>query len=233
MTRESDIAGLWARYVRERDVADRNALVEHYLPLVYSSARVLAARLPASVTRELLVSAGSVGLMEAVENFDPGRGVRFETFAERRIRGEMLIGVRELEDLSERMVSRRREVRRAIASHFARTGKKLDAEGLFEAGLIDRFTLKDAGRSRSSSERLLAVGVLDQAPESGEMFERIVAALEPLDRMIILLTFVEDMDAAEVGRTVGMTEKEVKARRRAIIDRLRDGKERLEGMLFS
>src|SRR5437016_5784897 len=68
----------------------RNDLLLHYLPLVETCARRLAARLPAEVDVEDLQIEGVLGLMDAIDQFDPGRGIKFETFAPRRIYGAML-----------------------------------------------------------------------------------------------------------------------------------------------
>ncbi|MFC1559476.1 sigma-70 family RNA polymerase sigma factor [Candidatus Margulisiibacteriota bacterium] len=69
--------------------------VEMYMPLVHSIASMVAGKgLPPSIDYNDLVSDGTVGLLKAWEGFDPGRGVKFETYASYRIRGEILDGLK-------------------------------------------------------------------------------------------------------------------------------------------
>ena len=77
---------LWARYLGHRNAADRTALTESYLSLVGYVVTRTKALLPRHVERENLAQHGVFGLIDAIERFDPGRGVRFETFAIPRIR---------------------------------------------------------------------------------------------------------------------------------------------------
>ena len=76
---------------------DRDALVEAHLPQVKFIADRLAAKLPPSVDREDLIGAGVLGLLDAVDKFDPERGVQFKTYAEMRVRGAMLDSLRSLD----------------------------------------------------------------------------------------------------------------------------------------
>jgi len=69
--------------------------VEAYMPLVHSIASMVSGKgLPPNIDYNDLVSDGTVGLMKAWENFDPERGVKFETYASYRIRGEILDGLK-------------------------------------------------------------------------------------------------------------------------------------------
>ena len=69
--------------------------IEAYMPLVNSIASMVSGKgLPPNVDYNDLVSDGTVGLMKAWENFDPNRGVKFETYASYRIRGEILDGLK-------------------------------------------------------------------------------------------------------------------------------------------
>ena len=69
--------------------------VEAYMPLVHSIASMVSGKgLPPNIEYDDLVSDGTVGMMKAWENFDPNRGVKFETYASYRIRGEILDGLK-------------------------------------------------------------------------------------------------------------------------------------------
>src|SRR5262245_59454266 len=81
-------------------LARRNEFITKYYACVEKVAKRLARRLPAHVDIGELISAGAVGLIEAAERFDPSRSIRFETFAETRIRGAMLDDLRARDTLS-------------------------------------------------------------------------------------------------------------------------------------
>jgi len=68
----------------------RDQVVIDYMPLVVHEARLMAERLPSSVESDDLVSAGTLGLLNAIERFDPSRDVKFRSYAVFRIRGAML-----------------------------------------------------------------------------------------------------------------------------------------------
>ncbi|MFH1386942.1 MAG: sigma-70 family RNA polymerase sigma factor [bacterium] len=82
---------------QKKRVSDKKlpASVAAYMPLVHSIASMVSGKgLPPNIEYDDLVSDGTVGMMKAWENFDPKRGVKFETYASYRIRGEMLDGLK-------------------------------------------------------------------------------------------------------------------------------------------
>lgn len=84
-------ARLWRAYKGRSDGRSRARLIEAYQPLVFKV--VMHLRLPGTMVMDM-IQEGTVGLIEAVERFDPGRGVRFSTFATYRIRGRILNALR-------------------------------------------------------------------------------------------------------------------------------------------
>ena len=72
----------------------RNRIMTQYLPLVKNVAGRMAMGFPRSVELDDLVSTGTIGLIEAIGNYDPERGVKFETYAVPRIRGAILDNLR-------------------------------------------------------------------------------------------------------------------------------------------
>jgi len=97
MKRDNDIEHWWQRWLESRDPVARDRLIVHYSPLVKFVAGRVGAGLPATVDPRDLISSGVLGLIDAVERFDPKRGVKFETFATPRIRGAIYDGLRELD----------------------------------------------------------------------------------------------------------------------------------------
>ena len=87
LLRPDEEAGLWQAYKGRGDAGSRARLIESYQPLVFRVAMHL--RLREEVVMDM-IQEGTIGLIEAVERFDPARGVRFSTFATYRIRGRIL-----------------------------------------------------------------------------------------------------------------------------------------------
>ena len=96
---EVDTSKLWKEYaLGDKDAF--NKLVEHYLPMVKITAGRMMLNLPRSVQEDDLYSAGCIGLINAVEKYDTGREVKFETYALSRIRGAMLDEMRRMDTVS-------------------------------------------------------------------------------------------------------------------------------------
>src|SRR5437899_10630819 len=70
--------------------AERDALINETLPLIKHIAHRVATRLPSNIEIRDLINAGVIGLLDAIEKFEPERNVKFKTYAEVRIRGEIL-----------------------------------------------------------------------------------------------------------------------------------------------
>src|SRR5258708_4656713 len=92
---------------------NRDALIEDHLPHVKYVAERLAAKLPPWVDINDLIGAGMLGLLDAVDKFDPSKGVMFKTYAEMRVRGAILDSLRDLDWAPRSMRRRAREVEAA------------------------------------------------------------------------------------------------------------------------
>ena len=90
-----EVAALWRRFKVSRDARTRDAIINHYAYLVKITSGRVVTSLPPNLERDDLVSAGVVGLIKAVDQFDPGRQVKFETYAIALIRGAILEMLRE------------------------------------------------------------------------------------------------------------------------------------------
>ncbi|MCL2260514.1 MAG: FliA/WhiG family RNA polymerase sigma factor [Fibromonadales bacterium] len=90
-----DLEALWTEYKDHGSHAARDKLLAEYTPLVRYTAQRMAINLPRSVQLGDLIGAGVMGLIKAVESFDSGREVKFETYATHKIRGAILDDLRE------------------------------------------------------------------------------------------------------------------------------------------
>ena len=85
---------LWLEFIETRDPKLRDKLVETYIPLVKIIANKMSISLPSYVEREDCISDGYIGLIQAVDRFDPSLGYKFETFASIRIKGAIIDSLR-------------------------------------------------------------------------------------------------------------------------------------------
>jgi len=92
-----DIDELWNEFNKSRDDHYRNLLMEHYRHLVKYAAERVHSKLPKKVELDDLISAGSFGLMDAINAYDPSRGVKFETYCVPRIKSSILDELRSMD----------------------------------------------------------------------------------------------------------------------------------------
>ena len=100
-------------FPEEPDFRDREFLITECLPLVKFVAHRISARLPAHVEVDDLIHSGILGLMDAVKKFEPGRNVKFKTYAEQRIRGAILDGLRDLDWVPRSLRRKKKDIENA------------------------------------------------------------------------------------------------------------------------
>lgn len=220
-----------AHYATPLSATERDALVEAHLPQVKFIVERIAARLPQTVDREDLISAGVLGLLDATTKYDPSRGVQFKTYAELRVRGAILDSLRSLDAAPRSLRQRAREVEAAYAQIERQNGRPATEEEVAEAIGVSLLQLQTTLGELS----WLSVARLDEEDEDGqpglarqiaddprltpaalfertEQRERLVAAIERLnkrERDVIGLYYVEELTMKEIGAVLGITESRV------------------------
>ncbi|MFH1977805.1 MAG: FliA/WhiG family RNA polymerase sigma factor [Candidatus Aenigmatarchaeota archaeon] len=106
------VSRAWDAYFSSGDPGVRQNLLNHYLPLVCNVAGRMALGFPKAVELNDLISTGTIGLCQSLKNFDPKRGVKFETFAVPRIRGAILDEMRSLDWVPRSTRSKARKIDR-------------------------------------------------------------------------------------------------------------------------
>ena len=239
-----DVRHWWASYKHDGNDAARNKLWEYYLPLAQHQARRLSAKLPSTVELDDLIAAGCFGLMEALAGFDPKRGIKFETYSPRRIRGAILDHLRSLDwvpRLERSRAKEREQVRDALAKRLGR--QPTDEEIATKMGLSTREYSKSHKNSQpvrvvslggvrctsdSDKELLEADLILDKkqtspftGAEQQDLRQFITRGLTRPERLIVLLYYCEDMTMKEIGNTLDLSESRVSQMHTSIMARLR------------
>lgn len=255
MDRTDTVSTLWKRYIRNRKVEDRNALVTHYRHLVEQQAARLAKRLPAQVTYDELVSAGFDGLIEAVQAYDPTRKAKFETFCQQRVVGAIMDWLRTL-DIQSRTVRRFEkkmvQVREILDTELGRppSDKELaerlnlpeerfrQMARLSQLGHEVHFSSIPQETEGSTSGRHLwetsDPRTTDPATEIRRqmLVEHITKGLAREERLVIVMYYFEEMTMAEIGATLNLSESRVSQIHKDVILRLRSRlKDRFEDLV--
>jgi len=226
---------LWRQYRDSRDKALRDRLILTYAPLVKYVAGRLGSGLPAHVDEGDLVSYGLLGLIAAVDRYDPGRDVKFETYAITRIRGSILDELRALDWVPRSVRSRAREIERAIAELERKLGRAPTDEEiagkLAISGDALEESLTDISRSSiaaldelwtvsGSGDQIALIDTIEDEsepdPQSAlsqtEVKEAIadaIARLPEREKLVVTLYYYEDLTLREIGEVLGVTESRV------------------------
>src|SRR5256884_7208754 len=142
---------MWRQYRKTGDQGLRDRLILTYAPLVKYVAGRLGSGLPAHVDEGDLVSYGLLGLIGAIERYDPDRDVKFETYAMSRIKGSIIDELRAMDWVPRSVRARARDIERAIGGLEAKLGRApTDEEVAKQLGMSEEEldeSLSEIGRS--------------------------------------------------------------------------------------
>jgi len=198
-------AALWRSYLESGDDAARERLILHYSPLVSRVASRVGIGLPSNVEIGDCTSYGMFGLIDAIEKYDPGRGVRFEPYAMSRIRGAILDELRALDWIPRSVRQKARTVERgyqALEARLHRSPTEAELAAELEVSVEDL-------QQTFSQISVVNVLALDELLAVAEDQPGAMAELTERERRVIHLYYVEGLTLAEVGEHVGVSESRV------------------------
>ena len=234
--KEIELRDLWRRYKQEGDNGARERLVVAYSPMVKFVAGRLGAGLPSHVDDADLISYGLMGLIGAIERFDPERGIKFETFAMTRIRGAIIDELRSLDWVPRSVRSRAREIEAAQSKlehelQRAPTEEELAAKLGIDEDELQSSLLEIANSSVYALDELWTVSdssgdqvsLLDtikdpraddpqESLDSSEIKDRLtdaIASLPEREQLVVALYYYENLTLREIGEVLGVTESRV------------------------
>jgi RNA polymerase sigma-B factor len=226
-SRRADDAERFERFQETRDSSERDALIERHLPL----ARHLAHRYATGSDREDLEQVASLGLMKAVDRFDPARGFAFASFAVPTILGEIKRYFRDLgwsvrppRDLQE--LARRVEV--VVEDLTAELGRSPTTEEIArrcdvpEERIVEARTIDTAHFALSLDVDTSAEEPGYERAESSADLERLLSCLSARERVVLRLRFEEDMVQRDIGALLGISQMQVSRLIRQATTKLRD-----------
>jgi len=242
--RGSAVERWWLDFKRNGSQEARNRLLETYLPLVKYTADRLKKKLPDEVDIDDLVSAGILGLVDAVNGFDPGRGVKFETYSAPRVRGAMLDELRAMDWVPRLVRSRSHKLNEAVQTLEAQLGRKPTEKELArqmrlsmkdfrklqrDARAVGLVSLSRKWFETDGHKDVREIDVLENkrsedpllAAQRKALKDLILRGLSRAERLIIILYYFEEMTMKEIGATLDLSESRISQMHSAILRRLR------------
>ncbi|MEB3366860.1 RNA polymerase sigma factor WhiG [Saccharopolyspora mangrovi] len=230
---EAGIVALWQAFGERPTQELRDRLVLHYAPLVKYVAGRVGTGLPSHVEISDLIQSGIFGLVDAIEKFEPQRGLKFETYAMQRIRGAILDDLRAQDWVPRSVRSRARDVERALERLEAKLQRtatdaelaeelELSIEELRElfaqlqmTSVVALDDLIGAGHAQASLAETLpddraedpVAALVDR--DSRRQLAEAVERLSERDRVVVTLYYFENLTLAEIGKVLGVTESRV------------------------
>ena len=218
--------------------AQQETFARHFAPKVKYIALRLKARLPQNIELSELISAGTLGLMESFGKFKPDLGVKFDTYAESRIRGAMLDELRSMDWLPRSVRQRVRQLDETIQRMESISGNMPSAEELAAETGID---LKDVrqGLEALQSKLCLSLDAIQETfaiegntPEGEpftqtaeqEMLARVADLIEqltPREKLVLSLYYTDELNMRETAEVMGITEGRVSQLHSQALTRLR------------
>ncbi|WP_457571069.1 FliA/WhiG family RNA polymerase sigma factor [Desulfovulcanus sp.] len=205
----------------------QEAIIRSLAPKVKILALRLKTKLPKHIELDELISAGTLGLIEALSNFDPNQGIKFETFADSRIRGAMLDELRKMDWFSRGFRQKIKKIEQAIHQIEQNTGylpnslelKKITGYSLEEIeealtalqnqiclsldAIQENFILPDnSGRFKEPHTNLLVQDLIDK-------IGKLVKELTKREKMVLSLYYVEELTMKEIAQVLEVTEGRV------------------------
>jgi RNA polymerase sigma factor for flagellar operon FliA len=252
---EEELRMLWRRYKAHNDALARDRLILTYAPLVKYVAGRMSSALPSHVEETDLISYGLLGLIGAVERFDPERQIKFETYAVTRIKGSIIDELRSLDWVPRSVRARAREIERTSAELEHKLKRAPTDEELAAAlgisldefqGIITQISnssivaLDEMWNVNSGGEPLALIDTISDArmtdpaaildiTELRDTLADAIANLPEREKIVVALYYYDGLTLREIGEVLGVTESRVsQLHTKAILrlkGRLQEGRE--------
>jgi RNA polymerase sigma factor for flagellar operon FliA len=255
---KAELAAAWVSFKHDGDIRSRDRLIVAYSPLVKYVAGRLSSGLPQTVDTADLVSYGIFGLIDAIDKFDPSRGIKFETYAIARIKGAIIDELRAMDWVPRSVRARAREFEAAYITLENRMRRvPSDAEIAQEMGVTPRDLQSILTRlsytSIISFEEIWSGGtdhddradplssIADDSAEdpvsifeTAELKDILASAIERLperEKTVVALYYYEGLTLKEIGAVLGVTESRVSQMHTKAVLRLRARLHAAQGFL--
>ncbi len=233
MGSKDNIKIIWKEYLKSRSISLRDHIITNYLPLVKMVSGRLLSGLPKHIRMDDLYSTGVMGLIKAVEKFDPSRKAKFKTYAQLVIKGAIIDEMRSLDWVPRSVHQRANQIESAtqslqqslgrepldeeIASHLDVSIEKYD-ELVLRVRPAIILSLDKAGEEDSSGvhiseripdEKAKTSYEVAEKKEFGALLEEAIHKLPEQEKTVLVLYYYEDLMLREIGKIMGVTESRI------------------------
>ncbi|MBE6011927.1 MAG: FliA/WhiG family RNA polymerase sigma factor [Lachnospiraceae bacterium] len=221
---------IWSAYAKTKDSALKEQLIIEYAPLVKYVAGRLSVHLGHKVEYEDLASYGIFGLIDAIDKFDYGKGVKFETYASLRIRGAIIDNIRKLDWVPRTLRQKNKQLEQALQELELQYGREPTEEELSEkldisidetrelirkTSILSLVSLDDylnQNHEESLSHRNSDTDTPESQYDKKEIKKMLVDAIDKLsdrEKKVITLYYFEDLTLKEISRIMGVSESRI------------------------
>jgi RNA polymerase sigma factor for flagellar operon FliA len=224
----------------------KDRLIMEYAPLIKFIAQKIAIRLPSNIELDDLISSGVIGLMDAIEKYDPTRDNKFKTYAEFRIRGSILDELRAQDWVPRSVRDKAKMLDRAQIRLESELGRIVTIEEISEKLNISLEEYHDLANqvrpvsvlsvddqtSYSSMDKKSILNILEGCKHSDPLNQLNIKAMKSLvanaieelperQRLVLSLYYYEDLNLKEIGKVLRVTESRVSQLHAQAVSRLR------------
>lgn len=221
---------IWTEWLTERSQEACDALIRQYLPLVHYHVQRISVGLPRSVSKDDLISHGMLGLLDALEKFNPDRDLKFDTYASFRVRGAILDGLRKEDWLPRSMREKIKKIEAATEKLEQKLGRNVSVEevakevGISEnevsqtmtESLVANLLSMDEKTNDSDREETYTATIIDKqslSPEEKlleeaqkeELSQLIANILNEKEQLVIGLFYFEELTLTEIGQILKLS----------------------------
>ncbi|MCK4906154.1 MAG: RNA polymerase sigma factor WhiG [Spirochaetes bacterium] len=238
---------LWLDYLKTKNKLIREFIAEKYAPLVKYVAGKVAIGLPNNIEFEDLIGYGVFGLLDAIEKYDPRRGIKFKTYAVTRIRGAIYDELRSIDWVPRSIRQKAKDLERLIGSMENKLGRTVkDDEIAEEMGIsindFHNLVMKISGSSVLSLSDVWYLGddndkisvadtiespsslnpdIIVEREEIKKIIYEVIINLPEKEKKVLILYYYEDLTLKEIGKILDVTESRVSQLHTKAILRLR------------
>jgi RNA polymerase sigma factor for flagellar operon FliA len=242
-----ELSKLWLEYQKGRNSQIREQLVERYLSLVKLVAGRVAISLPQYVDKDDLISNGFFGLLDAIERFDPARGIKFETYAVARIRGAILDAIRAQDWVPTSIRQKAKQYEATLAkleNQLGRSATDEEIAGALGTSLDDLYTL--LGQLNATTIVPLEEFVKAETPSNQQMnpseqievedvkqsLAKAIDKLSEKEKLVVTLYYYEGLTLKEISLIMKLSEARISQLHTKAIFRLRGVLSRIKSSLI-
>lgn len=235
-----------AKLVHKKNLSikERNKIIEEYLPMIQCVARRISSRLPAHIHYNDLISNGVMGLMDAIQKYDPSRNNKFKTYAEFRVRGAILDALRS-QDWTPRSIrdkaKRIDRVTKILEQKFSRPPKEKEIASALAVSLEEYHMMLsqtrevsvvsiDEGSIFNYTDKNSLLRILEDSDSSHSQLNKkfvhkiIINAIKELperQRIVLSLYYYEEFNLRKIGQILKVTESRVSQLHAQAIEKLK------------